>query len=152
MSDHWQCSFIPPRKPDQGSLTFTFPSSGYSWCVPKILLGRIKNKNKTPTHQHYSVVSIWNPLWSSIQDPHVSSLHMNTTKRETPLPSQSVEKTETRCNTHTGSALLIAVAVCVHEYTFNWRWRTCQSTKVTFTLPSACKYWKMWQSMPVKTD
>lgn len=59
---------------------------------------------------------IWNPLWRSIQRPHVSSLHMSTAKRETPPPPQSVEKTETRWNTRTGSALLIVtetVSVCV---------------------------------------
>lgn len=62
-------------------------------------------------HHHY-MFPIWNPLWRSIQDPHVSSLHMSTPKKETRLPLQSIAKTETRCNTHTGSSLLMAT-VCV---------------------------------------
>lgn len=64
--------------------------------------------------------------------------------------SQSVEKTETRCNTPTGCAPLIAtktvclcVCVCVCVCVFVWQGRTFQSTKVTFTVPSACKYWKI---------
>lgn len=85
-------------------------------------------------HHHY-MFPIWNPLWRSIQDPHVSSLHMSTPKKETRLPLQSIAKTETRCNTHTGSSLLMAT-VCV----FEWQRRTCTRTKVTFTVPSAFKH------------
>lgn len=89
----------------------------YSWCVPEIPLCRIKSKNKSPVHHHHFMFPIWNPLWRSIQLPHVSSLHMSTTKRETPWTAIAVEKTETRCNNHTGSALLKEtgmVCVCVH--------------------------------------
>lgn len=112
--------------------------------MPKIRLGRLKSKNKTPAHYHHPMFPIWYPLWRSIQHPHVSSLHMSTTKRETPLPLQSVEKTETRCNTPTGSALLIGTKmVCVCVRVCLLQWRTFQSTKVTLTVPSAFKYWKI---------
>lgn len=69
-------------------------------------LSWMQGKNKTPAHiAHDDVFLIWNPLWRSIQDPHVSSLHMSSAQRESHRSRQSAEKTETRCNTHRGASL-----------------------------------------------
>lgn len=75
----------------------------------------MKSKNKTPSHiNRRAMFLIWNPLWRSIQSPHVSSLHMSSAKRESPPSPRCVEKTETRCDSHTGRALLMASEmVCV---------------------------------------
>ena len=143
-------------------------------CSSRYLLEESKSKNKTPAHHHHhSVFPIWNPLWRSIQDTHVSSLHMGTTKRETLQPSQSVEKTETRCNTHTGRVLLIAaesrcVCMCVrmtaenlprHKGKTQWTvsfqalenmWQHVTEGRLMLSLHFPCYYVLVWYLKCVK--